>query len=162
MEQRMPPVTAEECGNQDMSADCRKSAIPRASNLVPNNVNLLAAINPRSDGAAETRLYLASPVAVPKQRRTRVLSGCNSTFTEIFAEIDRALMDLQQRFARRSFSINHVVAFELIWKKWKNYNSSISRALYRVMRCGITTLISGNAVSMVCTWRTSDVLVYRL
>src|SRR5580704_12584704 len=82
--------------------------------LVPNNVNLLAAVDPRRDRAAETRLYFASPVAVLKQRCARSFFGCHrSVLTKIFDEIGRALIDLQQRFARRSFGINHVVAFEL-------------------------------------------------
>src|SRR5215469_5292428 len=87
---------------------------PTRVQLVPNNVHRLAAVDPQSDCAAETRLYLAFPVFIPQQRCTRRLFGCRGSIsTKILGEIDRVLIDFQQRFARRALSIDYVVASEL-------------------------------------------------
>jgi len=47
---------------------------PRIQSL-PNEVYMLAAVDPWRDGAAEMRFYQTAPPAVLKQRRTGLLAG---------------------------------------------------------------------------------------
>ena len=68
--------------------------------LVSNDVELLAAVKPRRDRAAETRLYF-NPSAEAKQWRTRSIVGDRrSIFPKIFSEIDRILINDPAEFRR--------------------------------------------------------------
>src|SRR5215469_10641934 len=87
---------------------------PTRVKLISNNVYRLAAVDPRCDCAAETRLYFAFPIFIPQQRCTRRLFDCRGFISaKILGEIDRVLIDFQQRFARRALGIDYVVASEL-------------------------------------------------
>src|ERR1043166_2446644 len=75
---------------------------------VSDDVELLAAINPRRECAAEMRLHF-NPGAKASPRRT----PCFLIATKILGEVDRFLINLHQSFARSALRVNDVMGFEL-------------------------------------------------
>ena len=85
--------------------------------LVPDNVYPLAPIDPRRDRAAKMRFYFASAVSIFDHRQAWLLVYCwRSMLAQIFSEIGRVLIDVQQSFTGCAFGIDHVVTGELDMK----------------------------------------------
>ena len=80
---------------------------------VANHVSLISEINPRRESATESRLQLVTSANMNKRGTASRFSDGHSVSAKVVREIDKRLIDTEQRLGRSPFGVNHVVAFEL-------------------------------------------------
>src|SRR5271163_3840124 len=80
---------------------------------VANHVSLISEINPRRESATESRLQLVASANMNKRGAASRFCDGRSVSAKVVREIDKRLIDTEQRLGRSPFGVNHVVAFEL-------------------------------------------------
>ena len=80
---------------------------------VANHVSLISEINPRRESATESRLPLVTSANMNKRGAASRFSDGHSVSAKVVREIDKRIIDTEQRLGRSPFGVNHVVAFEL-------------------------------------------------
>jgi hypothetical protein len=85
---------------------------------VANDVGLIPEIDPRREGAAESRHQFHAPALNVDIGSAASLVRRRSVLAEVIREIDCRFLDFQQRLGRGPFRVNRVVASELDVEKF--------------------------------------------
>jgi len=79
---------------------------------VAHHVRLIPEINPRREGAAESRFQFGTSADPDERGAATFFCSWRSVPAKVVSEIDKRLVDMDQRLGRSPFGVNDVMAFE--------------------------------------------------